>query len=320
MTYNELFIAVKDYLQNDFPTNTWTNIAGSDVISSDGTEQINLFIKQAEERIYNSVQIPALRKNVTGVTTDGNKYLSCPTDFLSVFSMAVIDGDGNYEYLLNKDVNFIRAAYPNPNETGLPRYYALFGPTVAASIISDELSFILGPTPDDNYNVELHYYYYPESIVQSPVTSLGAITSGGSGYVNGTYYNVPLTNGTGNGASANIIISGGAVTSITLTNGGALYTVGNSLSVGLSAGLGFSVPVATVGNHDGRTWLGDSYSPVLLYGTLVEAYTFLKGDADLVGLYDKKYQEALSQLNRLGTGLERGDAYRDGQARIKVNP
>ena len=320
MTYNELFIAVKDYLQNDFPTNTWTNIAGADVISSDGTEQINLFIRQAEERIYNSVQIPALRKNVTGITTSGNKYLSCPTDFLSVFSMAVIDGDGNYEYLLNKDVNFIRAAYPSPNDTGLPRYYALFGPTVASNIISDELSFILGPTPDDNYDVELHYYYYPESIIQSPVTLLGAITSGGSGYVNGTYYNVPLTNGTGNGASANIVISGGAVTSVTLTNGGALYTVGNSLSVGFSAGLGFSVPVVTVGNHNGRTWLGDSYSPVLLYGTLVEAYTFLKGDADLIGLYDKKYQEALSQLNRLGTGLERGDAYRDGQARIKVNP
>jgi hypothetical protein len=320
MTYNELFIAVKDYLQNDFPTNTWTNIAGTGVISSDGTEQINLFIRQAEERIYNSVQIPALRKNVTGVTTGGNKYLSCPNDFLSVFSMAVIDGTGNYEYLLNKDVNFIRAAYPNPNEEGLPRYYALFGPTVAASIISDELSFILGPTPDDNYNVELHYYYYPESIVQSPVTSLGAITSGGSGYVNGTYYNVPLTNGTGSGASANIVISGGAVTSVTLINGGALYTVGNSLSISLSAGSGFVVPVTAIGNANGRTWLGDSYSPVLLYGTLVEAYTFLKGDADLVGLYDKKYQEALSQLNRLGTGLERGDAYRDGQARIKVNP
>lgn len=320
MTYNELFIAVKDYLQNDFPDNTWTNIAGVGTISSNGTEQINLFIQQAEERIYNTVQIPALRKNVTGVTTGGNKYLSCPSDFLSVFSMAVIDGDGNYEYLLNKDVNFIRAAYPNPNEEGLPRYYALFGPTVAASIISDELSFILGPTPDDNYSVELHYYYYPESIVQSPVTSLGAITSGGSGYANGTHYNVPLTNGTGNGASANIVTSGGAVTSVTLTNGGALYTVGDSLSVGLSAGAGFSIPVTSIGNSDGRTWLGDSYSPVLLYGTLVEAYTFLKGDADLITLYDKKYQEALGQLNRLGTGLERGDAYRDGQARIKVNP
>jgi len=320
MTYNELFIAVKDYLQNDFPTNTWTNIAGTGVISSDGTEQINLFIRQAEERIYNTVQIPALRKNVTGVTTGGNKYLSCPSDFLSVFSMAVIDGDGNYEYLLNKDVNFIRAAYPNPNEEGLPRYYALFGPTVAASIISDELSFILGPTPDDGYNVELHYYYYPESIIQSPVTSLGAITSGGSGYVNGTYYNVPLAGGTGNGAVANVVVSGGTVTSVTLTNGGALYTVGDTLSIGFSAGLGFSVSVTTVGNADGRTWLGDSYSPVLLYGTMLEAYIFLKGEADMMAAYKAKYDEAMGQLNRLGTGLERGDAYRDGQARIKVNP
>ena len=320
MTYNELFIAVKDYLQNDFPTNTWTNVAGTGVISSDGTDQINLFIQQAEERIYNTVQIPALRKNVTGVTASSNQYLSCPNDFLAVFSMAVIDGSGNYEYLLNKDVNFLRASYPNPNTTGIPKYYALFGPTVASSVISDELSFILAPTPDAVYNIELHYYYYPESIIQSPVTSLGAITSGGSAYVNGTYYNVPLTGGTGNGAAATIVISSGAVTSITLTNSGALYTIGDALSVGLSAGSGFSVPVTAVGNANGRTWLGDSYSPILLYGALVEGYTFLKGEADLIAVYEKKYQEALGQLNRLGTGLERGDAYRDGQAKIKVSP
>ncbi len=319
MTYTELFTAVKNYLQNDFPTNTWTNVAGSSVITSDDTDQINFFIQQAEERVYNTVQIPALRKNVTGVTTGGNQYLSCPTDFLSVFSMAVIDAVGNYEYLLNKDVNFIRAAYPNPNETGIPKYYALFGPTVASSVISDELSFILGPTPDILYNVELHYYYYPESIIQRPITLLGAIT-GGSGYTNGTYFNQPLTGGTGTGATADIVVSGNAVTSVTLTNGGALYTVGDTLSVGFSAGLGFSIPVSTVGNTNGRTWLGDNYSPVLLYATLVEAYTFLKGEADMIGQYEKKYQEALGQLNRLGTGLERGDAYRDGQAKIKVNP
>ena len=239
MTYTELFTAVKDYLQNDFPTNTWTNVAGTGVISSDGTDQINLFITQAEERIYNTVQIPALRKNVTGVTTGGNKYLSCPTDFLSVFSMAVIDGSGNYEYLLNKDVNFLRASYPNPSTSGIPKYYALFGPTVVSSTVTDELSFILAPTPDAIYNVELHYYYYPESITVAA---------------------------------------------------------------------------------DGRTWLGDSYSPVLLYGTLIEAYIFLKGEQDLIAVYEKKYQDALGQLNRLGTGLERGDAYRDGQAKIKVNP
>lgn len=239
MTYTELFLDVKNYLQNDFPANTWTDVAGTGPATSTGTEQINTFITQAEERIYNSVQIPPLRKNVTGVTTNANNYLSCPSDFMSVFSMAVIDGDGNYEYLLNKDVNFIRAAYPNPSSTGLPQYYALFGPTVSSGTITDELSFILGPTPDDAYDVELHYYAYPESIT----------------------------------VAAN-----------------------------------------------GRTWLGDNYSPVLLYGTMVEAYIFLKGEQDMMAVYEKKFVDAIAQLNRLGTGLERGDAYRDGQAKIKVNP
>ncbi len=132
----------------------------------------------------------------------------------------------------------MRAAYPNPNTEGLPKYYALFGPTVTSNIITDELSFILGPTPDDAYDVELHYYYYPESITTAA---------------------------------------------------------------------------------DGRTWLGDNYSPVLLYGTMLEAYVFLKGETDLMAVYKAKYDEAMGQLNRLGTGLERGDAYRDGQAKIKVN-
>ena len=239
MTYNELFIAVKNYLQNDFPTNTWTDVAGTGVTTSDGTNQINFFITQAEERVYNSVQIPALRKNVTGLAQQGNKYLSCPTDFLSVFSMAVIDGSSNYEYLLNKDVNFIRAAYPSPNDQGTPKYYALFGPTVVTGTVTDELSFILGPTPDANYAVELHYNAYPESITVAA---------------------------------------------------------------------------------DGRTWLADNYSPVLLYGTLLEAYVFLKGEADMMAAYKARYDEAFAQLNRLGTGLERNDAYRVGQASIKVNP
>ncbi len=224
MTYTELVAEIQAYTQN---------------YESDFVASIPTFVDQAETRIYNTVQIPALRKNVTGITTGGNKYLSCPGDFLSVFSIAVIDGSGDYEYLLNKDVNFLRAAYPNPNDEGLPKYYALFGPTVASNIITDELSFILAPTPDAAYDVELHYYYYPESITVAA---------------------------------------------------------------------------------DGRTWLGDNYSPVLLYGSLVEAYIYMKGEADMMAAYEKKYQDALMQLNRLGTGLERGDAYRDGQAKIKVNP
>lgn len=222
MTYAELVAEIQNYTQN---------------YETQFVATIPTFVEQAEERIYNSVQIPALRRNVTGVTFNGNKYLSCPSDFLSSFSMAVIDGDGNYEYLLNKDVNFMRAAYPNPNDEGLPKYYALFGPTVVGVTVTNELSFILAPTPDDAYTVELHYYYYPQSIVTA-----------------------------------------------------------------------------------GTSWLGDNYDPVLLYGSLREAYLYMKGEQDIITYYEKMYQEALGQLNRLGSGLERGDSYRDGQYKMKVGP
>lgn len=228
MTYSELVAAIQTYTENTFPTIT---LADSSTVSS--TAQINRFIEQAEQRIYNSVQFPSIRKNMTGTVTTGNKYLSCPDDFLSTYSLAVETADGQ-EFLLNKDVNFIRQAYPKATDTATPKYYALFGPTVSGSTISNELSFILGPTPDSNYTVELHYYYYPESIT-------------------------------------------------------------------------------TVAS--GQTWLGDNFDTVLLYGSLVEAYTFMKGEPDLIGLYDGKYKEALALAKRLGDGLERGDAYRSGQYR-----
>jgi len=138
---------------------------GTALLTSTSTDQINRFIEQAEQRIYNSVQFPSLRKNVTGTITASNKYLSCPDDFLAPYSLAVFPyGGGEYTYLLNKDVNFMREAYPGPTSTGKPKYYALFGPTVSGTTISNELSFILGPTPDTTYSAELHYYYYPESI------------------------------------------------------------------------------------------------------------------------------------------------------------
>jgi hypothetical protein len=232
MTYSELIAAIQSYTENTFPA---TYLADGSTVSS--TTQLNTFITQAEQRIFNTVQFPSLRKNVTGVTSSGNKYLSCPADFLSSFSLAVIDASGNYEYLLNKDVNFIRQAYPQPTDTALPKYYALFGPTTtndASPIITNELSFILGPTPDAAYNVELHYYYYPQSI-----------------------------------------------------------TVAAS----------------------GQTWLGDNFDSVLLYGSLVEAYTFMKGEVDIITGYNQKYMEALALAKRLGDGLERSDAYRSGQYR-----
>ena len=165
---------------------------------------IPVFVQEAEDRIYNSVQIPALRKNVTGTLTTGNKYVSLPSDWLSNFSFAVIDSSGNYTYLLNKDVNFMRESYPNPTtSTGLPQYYALFGSQYTDI---NEMSLILGPTPDQNYNVEMHYYYYPPTIVQGQVSAFGSI-SGGSGYTTGVYQNVALTGGSGSGAYADIVAS-----------------------------------------------------------------------------------------------------------------
>jgi hypothetical protein len=306
MNYAELWQTIQDYTQN---------------YETDFVANIPVFVTQAEERVYNTVQIPPLRKNVTGTSQPNSPYLTCPTDFLSVFSMAVIDSTGSYEFLLNKDVNFLRAAYPSPTDTGTPKYYSLFGPEVLNRGTTNELSFMMAPTPDARYSIELHYYYYPISIVQGIIQLLGTI-AGGSGYTNGSYYRVPLTGGTGSGASADIIVSGGSITAVTLRSGGSFYTVGDSLTASttiLGAGSGFAVPVQTLLNADGSSWLGDNYSPALLYGSLVEAYIFMKGEQDMMTYYETKFKEALGQLNRLGTGLERGDAYRDGQARIKVN-
>jgi hypothetical protein len=305
MNYVQLYQAIQDYSENT---------------ESLFVSNISTFVKEAEERIYNSVQIPSLRKNVTGTATASNKYLSCPNDYLSTYSMAVIDTDGSYKYLLNKDVNFIREAYPTPTSTGLPKYYALFGSQYTNT---NELSFILGPTPNSSYNVELHYFYYPVSIVQGAISSYNTPT-GGSSYTNGVYPNVPLTGGQGSGATATITVSGQTVTSVVINNGGQFYAVNDSLTAASSyiggTGSGFSVTVRLIDNAEGTSWLGDNYDPVLLYGAMREAMLFMKGEADLVKYYEDKYTEALMQLNRLGTGLERGDAYRDGQAKIPVNP
>jgi len=305
MNYNELSQTIQSYVESTEQL---------------FVENIPVFVQQAEERIYNSVQLPSLRKNVTGTLTEDNPYLSAPNDYLSTFSMAVIKADGSYEYLLNKDVNFIRQAYPVPTDVGLPKYYALFGSQLSNP---NELSFILGPTPDDNYSVELHYFYYPPTIVQGVITATSGLVSGSS-YTSGVYLGVSLSGGTGTGAVADITIVGGVVTSVAIRNGGSLYVQGDILSAPSSAigntGSGFSVSVAVVSNTSGTSWLGDNYSPVLLYGAMREAILFQKGEQDLVAYYEKQFQDALAQLNRLGTGLERGDAYRDGQAKIKVNP
>jgi hypothetical protein len=161
MNYTQLTQAIISYAESSEP---------------EFVANIPVFVQIAEQRIYNSIQLAYLRKNVDGNTTANNKYLSAPTDFLSVYSIAVITPAGDYEYLLNKDVNFIRQAYPSPTDTGVPKYYAIFGPTTTAGsppALTNELSFLLGPTPDISYDVELHYFFYPESIVTAGTTWLG---------------------------------------------------------------------------------------------------------------------------------------------------
>ena len=210
MNYTELVAAIQSYTEDEYPT-----------------ADINLFIQQAEERIFNSVQIPDLRKNVTGTMTAGSKYLNVPSDWLATFSLAVIDTDNSYTYLLNKDVNFIRESFPDTDNTfwKKPEYYAVF----------DDTTFILGATPDAAYDSELHYYYYPQSIVVA-----------------------------------------------------------------------------------GTSWLGDNFDSTLLYGSLLEAATYLKADADTITNYNNRYKEAMDLIQNLGEGKNRRDAYRSGQARIPV--
>jgi len=307
MNYSELVTAVQDYCENTFPT-----------------VDMNTMIRNAEQNIYNTVQLASLRKNMTGALTTGNQYLSAPDDFLSVYSLAVISPTtGEYLYLINKDVNFIREAYPNPGTVtlsarGVPRHYAIFGPN-SSSV--NELSFIVGPTPDLSYAVELHFYYLPYSIVQAAINQV-TITNAGSGYTNGFYFNVPLTGGSGNSATADIVVSGGAVTSITMSNRGCFYAATNSLGASNTnlggAGSGFVLTVNSVTNSAGTTWLGDNFETALFNGTMMEAIRFMKGDPDLVQLYQQQFTQSLALLKNLGDGKQRMDAYRDGQVRNPV--
>jgi len=300
MYYSELVTAVNDYVENNFPT-----------------VDLNRMIEQTEQRIYNTVQLPSLRRNVTGTVTSGNQYLSCPADFLSVYSLAVypVDGStGNYLYLLNKDVNFIREAYPNPSMQGQPKHYAIFGPQ---SSNEAELTFILGPTPNMAYTAELHYYYYPTSIIQAAIGQV-SIYNAGSGYTNGTYYNVALSGGTGNSATATIVVSGGVITSVSLVGKGCFYVVGDLLSAPIAGGAGLQIQVTSINNANGETWVGDNFDSALLNGTLYEAITYVKGDADLQALYKDRYTQSIALLKNLGDGKLRMDSYRDGQYRQPV--
>jgi hypothetical protein len=305
MNYVQLYQAIQDYAETTEPL---------------FVANIPLFVKEAEDRIYNSVHLPSLRRNVIGNMTVNNKYLSLPDDWLANYSVAVINTDGTYEYLLNKDVNYIRQAFPSPAYTGIPTHYALFGSQYNNQ---NEMSLILGPTPDASYDVELHYFFYPVSIVQGQIGTFVNAFTPGSGYAPGLYSNVPLNGGSGSGAIANFVVSAtGNVSSITLVNGGQFYAVGDVVTVSATylgnSGSNFAATVLTTLNAEGTSWLGDNYDPVLFYGAMREAMIFQKQEQDIIEQYEKKYQEAMSEVKRLGDGLERGDAYRDGQTKLQV--
>jgi hypothetical protein len=362
MFYTDLVTAVNNYTENVFPTAV-----------------VNRFIEQAEQRIYNSVQLPALRKNVTGQVTTSNPYISCPNDWLSTFSLAVYTAtsgtitttsgsnivtytgispqagqlvtatgvpagttvlivgtnssqlsanatasgsvsatfQGPYQYLLNKDVNFIREAYAYPTTVGLPQYYALFGPQYTNQFA---MSFLVGPTPDQTYSAELHYNYYPVSIIQAQIASLNTPSTSGT-YTNGSYYNTALTGGTGSGAIANVIVSSGSISTVTLLNPGTGYAVGDSLTAVLPFTGGtpsWSVTVASINNVNGETWLGDEFDVALLNYSLMEAAIYLKAEQDTVTEYKERADSALQLLKQLGDAKEKGDSYRDGVPKYKV--
>ncbi len=225
MNYAELFETVKGYVENDFPNTSWTDSAGTGTVTFTSTEQLNTFIQEAEQRIFNAVELLVARDTATGTLTSNNRFLAIPADWLATFSLAVVV-DGNYEYLLNKDVEFIREAFPSATYTAAPEYYAMV----------DNAQFLLGPTPNSGYNYELQYYRYPESIVTA-----------------------------------------------------------------------------------GTSWLGDNFDSALLYGTLLEAYTFMKGEPDVIAEYQKRYDAAMASLKRLGEGKNRQDTYRTPQARYPVS-
>jgi hypothetical protein len=305
VNYAQLYVAIQSYVQN---------------YGDDFNSNIPTFVKEAERRIYNSVQLAYLRKSLIGRLTPGGQYLTTPDDFLSTYSLALIRPDGTYEYLLDKDVNFLRSAYTDPTATGEPKYYALFGPVVASGELTNGLAYMFAPTPNLNYQLEVHYYYYPASIVSGVIT-FAQIANAGTGYNNGVYYNVSLVGGAGASATATIVVANGGITNVTLESGGSLYVVGDTLTqndVRLGGGTGFAATVQTINNSTGTSWLGDNYEQVLLYACLVEAYGFMKGEQDMMAYYQQKYDEGIRQLKRLGDGLERGDAYRDGQFKMKV--
>ena len=316
MNYTTLFNTIKTYTENEFPSTTFTGTDGATSVTTLSNTQVNTFITEAETRIYNAVNIPALRKNVTGTLTVGNQYLSLPYDFLAVYSIAVYTQDYvvPYTYLLNKDVNFIREAYPNPTVTGTPKYYSIFGSqfagqTAVPSPASYSQTNFTATSGQTTFTLSV-------SFVSVQVFLNGVLM------ISGTDYTL---------SGASIILTTGATAGDILTAIAYTSTTGQtSSSYALSLIMGPTPDASYLTEFHyfyypesittaGESWLGNNYDPVLLYGALMEAAIFMKAEQDIIALYSAKYQEAINELKRLCDALERGDAYRDGQTKLNAN-
>jgi hypothetical protein len=276
-TYTQLKTAIEDYTENN---------------ETSFVRNLPLFIRLTEERILKNVQLSLFRKNSAGSMTQNNKYLAVPSDFLAPFALSFTDSDSNTSFVEYKDPEFIQMYTPNPTTTGAPKYYGMF----------DLNNFILGPTPNSSYSAELHYFYRPESLTQSSYTL--TLTS-----VVGTFTTSDtITGGTsGESSGVDLVPSG---TSLVVVIPSSNYVVGETITASPSGATGV---ISAIGADTTLTWLSENAELAMLYGSLTEAYTYMKGDPTLMQLYTQKFGESVSRLKNLGEALEVTDEYRTGQ-------
>jgi len=276
-TYTKLKEAIKDYTQNDETT---------------FVANLPIFIGNTEERILKNVQLSLFQRNASGVMSASNKFLTCPSDFLAPFSLSFTNAQGFQSFLDFKDVNYIQSFNPNPATTGSPRYYGQF----------DVDNFIISPTPDSGYTVELHYFYRPASLTVSLFTL--TLTN-----VSGTFEGDDTITGSTSGQSSEV----GSITtstSIVVEIPSGNYTVGETITGSIS---GATATISAIGSDITVSWISENAEIALLYGSLLEAYTFMKGEQDIMAMYEKRFSEAMMGLKMLGESKEVTDEYRTGQ-------
>ena len=278
-TYTQLKASIQDYTDNNETT---------------FVSNLNRFIESAEQRIFSTVDLEYFRKNVSGTMTSGNQFLAVPDDYLASFSLS-IENSSSKEFLLQRDVNFLQEYNPNSSTTGVPKYYSLY----------DINTFIIAPTPNANFSTELHYYYRPVGLADSKFTLTVS-------NVTGTFVNNETITG-GTSTETTTINSITSATELVVIIPTGTFTVGETVTGGTSGATG--VVVSTSADTT-LTWVSENAPNAILYGSLFEAYTYMKGEADMLELYNGRFSEALSRIKDLGEARENTDAYRDGLVRM----